>query len=484
MITNRRICVFAIAVVAVAPQFGFAGEPVTRQEAARALRKAVEFFHSTVACHGGYLWRYSGDLALREGEGKAGPTMVWVQPPGTPTVGQACLDAYESTGDEFYLNVARDAAYALVQGQLRSGGWYYHIEFDPEKRLSYGYRDVPERRRQNQKTMLDDDTTQSAVRFLMHVDRILQFKDAKVHEASDYALKSMLGAQYPNGAWYQWWDSYPSLASAEKYPVLKASYPKSWSRQWLNDWTGRYFINDNLAANMIATMMEAYEVYNDDKYLASALRAGDFLLLAQMPEPQPAWAQQYDPNMHPVWDRKFEPPAISGLESQGICDALMLLYTKTGEKKYLEPIPRAVEYLRHSQLSEGKLARFYELQTNRPLYFTKDYKLTYDGSDAPTHYSFVVDSRLNRIEARYRDLLAADPNKLKTGKPPKADSLTPTLMAQAREVIDGMDERGAWVERSSLRAHKVEPASGVIDSQTFVNNVGTLCRFLSAAKQD
>ncbi len=235
---------------------------------------------------------------------------------------------------------------------------------------------------------------------------------------------------------------------------------------------------------MIATMIEAYEIYNDDKYLNSALEAGDFLLLAQMPDPQPAWAQQYDPNMHPVWDRKFEPPAISGLESQGICDALMLLYTKTGKKKYLEPIPRAVEYLRSSQLSEDKLVRFYELQTNRPLYFTKDYKLTYDGGDVPTHYSFVVDSGLDQIEARYRDLLATDPNKLRSERPQRADSLTPTLIAQAKTVIDGMDERGAWVERGSLRAHKVEPASGVIDCQTFVNNVGTLCRFLGAAKQE
>lgn len=483
MVKNRRICLIAIAVVAVVPQFCFAGETVTRKEAAQALRKAVEFFHSKVASHGGYLWRYSGDLALREGEGKASPTMVWVQPPGTPTVGQACLDAYETTGDEFYLSAARDAAYALVQGQLRSGGWYYHIEFDLEKRLSYGYRDIPERRRQNQKTMLDDDTTQSAARFLMHVDKALQFKDDKIHEASDFALKSMLGAQYPNGAWYQWWDSYPKVAIAEKYPVLKASYPKSWSRQWLNDWTGRYFINDNLAANMIATMMEAYEVYNDDKYLTSALKAGDFLLLAQMPEPQPAWAQQYDPNMHPVWDRKFEPPAISGLESQGICEALMLLYSKTGRKKYLEPIPRAVKYLRSSRLAEDKLARFYELRTNRPLYFTKDYKLTYDGSDVPTHYGFVVDSRLNQIDARYRDLLAADSNTFEVEKSLRANSLTPALIAQAGKVIAGMDERGAWVERGSLRAHKVKPASGVIDSQTFVNNVGTLCRFLNAAKQ-
>jgi hypothetical protein len=484
MVKNRCISVFVVAIIALTPCPGLAGGPLARQEAARALRKAVEFFHSKVSCQGGYLWRYSGDLALREGEGKASPTMVWVQPPGTPTVGQACLDAYEATGDEFYLGVARDAAYALVRGQLRSGGWYYHIEFDPERRLSYGYRGVPERRRQNQKTTLDDDTTQSAVRFLMHVDKTLQFKDAKIHEACDYALRSMLGAQYPNGAWYQWWDSYPSPASAEAYPVLKASYPRSWSRQWLNDWTGCYFINDNLAANMIATMLEAYEIYDDDRYLASALKAGDFLLLAQMPDPQPAWAQQYDPNMHPVWDRKFEPPAISGLESQGLCDALMLLYTKTGKKKYLVPIPRAIEYLRSSQLSEGKLARFYELQTNRPLYFTKDYKLTYDGGDVPTHYSFVVDSRLNQIEARYRDLLAADPNTLNAEKPQKTGSLTPALIAQTRKVIDGMDERGAWVERGCLSAHKVEPASGVIDSRTFVNNIGRLCRYLNAAEQD
>lgn len=98
MKTNRCISIF---IIALAPCLGLAGEPVTRQEAAQALRKAVEFFHSEVSCQGGYLWRYSGDLALREGEGKASRTMVWVQPPGTPTVGQACLEAYEYTGDGF-----------------------------------------------------------------------------------------------------------------------------------------------------------------------------------------------------------------------------------------------------------------------------------------------------------------------------------------------------------------------------------------------
>ncbi len=30
-------------------------------------------------------------------------TMLWVQPPGTPSMGHLYLDAYHATGDELYL---------------------------------------------------------------------------------------------------------------------------------------------------------------------------------------------------------------------------------------------------------------------------------------------------------------------------------------------------------------------------------------------
>src|SRR5262245_23742644 len=63
------------------------------------LRKAFEFFRDKVSTEGGYLWRYSADLARREGEAKASATQVWVQPPGTPSVGQVWLDAFHATGD-------------------------------------------------------------------------------------------------------------------------------------------------------------------------------------------------------------------------------------------------------------------------------------------------------------------------------------------------------------------------------------------------
>jgi hypothetical protein len=422
---------------------------------------------------------------LREGEGKASVTRVWVQPPGTPTVGEAFIDAYEATGKEFYLNAARDAGDALLRGQLRSGGWFYHIEFDPEKRLEYGYRDVAKRKKQKQKTTLDDDTSQSAVSFLMRLDRTLGLEEERIHEAVTYALNSMLGAQYPNGGWYQWYDRYPNGKDCNEYPVKAASYPATWSRVWLNDWTGRYFINDNLMTDMISTMLMAYETYGDRRYLQSALRAGDFLLLAQMPEPQPAWAQQYDKDMHPVWDRKFEPPAISGRESQDILEGLMLLYRKTGRKKYLEPIPRAISYLRKSELEDGRLARFYELKTNRPLYFKrtgKRYDLTYSSDDLPDHYAFIGNSRLDSIEAEYNRLLRTDPQDLSGQGRKRTVRETGTLAKRVGRIIDGLDGRGAWVEKGRLKHHKIEPESGIIRCQTFVSNVRALCRFLNACQ--
>ena len=80
------------------------------------MTNATRFFRTKVATNGGYLWKYSLDFKQRAGEGKATPTQVWVQPPGTPAVGVVFLDAYNATGDKTYLEAARDAAMALVWG--------------------------------------------------------------------------------------------------------------------------------------------------------------------------------------------------------------------------------------------------------------------------------------------------------------------------------------------------------------------------------
>lgn len=482
-----------------------AADPPRLEDAENALRKAVSFYHDTVARHGGYVWRYSGDLTLSEGEGKTGKDQIWVQPPGTPTVGSAFLDAYEATRDPRDLNAARDAAKALLLGQLHSGGWAYSITFDPAEREQWSYRidlegrptrdpvkaadrktpggwDVWRKRKyKGNLSTLDDNTTQASTRFLVRMDQALRFEDRAIHEAALFALDALRKAQYPNGGWSASFDRISTVPiSEEAYPIEPAAFPKEWSRTWPKDFTGCYVTNDNLIADMIAVLLDAHAAYHDGRDLAAAERAGRFLVLAQMPEPQPAWAQQYDRDMQPAWSRKFEPPAISGHESQGIMSALISLARYTGNAAYLEPIPKAIAYLRKSRLPDGRLARFYELETNTPLYFTRDYQITYDGSKVPRHYGFVVPSGLDQIERKLNEARAALADK--TTKRQRRPVVTPALAARCSEIIAALDARGAWVEKGTLDAHDLEPPSGVIASSAFAVNLRLLSEFIQAKR--
>ncbi len=454
-----------------------AEETLTREQAVEALQKAIAFFHDDVSTEGGYLWRYSADLAKREGEGKADDQTIWVQPPGTPSVGQALLYAYHRTGDGQMLNAAHDAGTALVRGQLRSGGWDYRIHFD-ERRAKFAYRTDPEAEKQSNVTTLDDNTTQSATRFLMDLDRTLKHEDKAIHEAALTALNTLLDVQYPNGAWPQRFTAPPD---PNQFPVKKARYPETWSRTFPKvDYRSYYTFNDNTISDTIALLFDAAEAYNDDRYYQAAIKAGDFILLAQMPEPQPAWAQQYNADMEPAWARKFEPPAVTGGESQGIMRALIDFYLRTGESEYLDAVDRASAYLFRSELPDGKLARFYELHTNKPLYFTKDYQLTYDDSDMPTHYSFKANHSLVQIQADVRRARAT----VVPVKPaePKPAKMSGKLKKRAQAAIDGLDGRGAWVEQGKLKYHgDDDPTTEIIDCATFARNVRALADFIEAS---
>jgi hypothetical protein len=453
-------------------------EAPSREDAARALRRAVESFRAKAGVQGGYVWRVSEDLSLREGEGSCTATMAWVQPPGTPSVGLAFLEAYEATGDRAFLDAALETARALVRGQLRSGGWTYSIEFDPEKRKRFAYRADPESRGFNTST-LDDNTTQASLFFLVRADRALGFKVEAVHEAALAGLDALLGAQRPNGGWPQ---RFEGPADPAKYPARPASFPETWPRTWpAADYKGYYTLNDDLIPDALDALFEAHRVTGEAKYRQAALRAGDFLIQAQMPEPQPAWAQQYDAAMQPAWARKFEPPAVTGGESQGALETLLRLYRETGEKRFLEPVPRALDYLRRSRLPDGSLARFYELRTNAPLYFTRDYELTPSDEDLPTHYGFKPASRLDRISEEFERVKSADPASLKRPEPGRP-RLTRGLAEEARRAIEALDGEDLWVTPGRLRTREDAPVRRVLDSRVFIRNAGILSRFLAATK--
>lgn len=430
-----------------------------REEATRALLRACAFFREHVATQGGYLWRYDEELKRREGERRASESTAWVQPPGTPTVGLAFLSAWEATKDRTCLEGAVHAARALVRGQLRSGGWTYMIEFDPGDRARHAYRIDPPRPKQRNWSTLDDNTTQSAALLLLRVDRALESKDAEIHEAAGLALEALLAAQFPHGGFPQGFQG-----PVEKRPVLKASYPDAWPRTPPpnHDYWTFPTLNDNLLPDLVPVLLEAARATGDRRFREAAVKAGDFLILAQMPDPQPAWAQQYDFKMQPTWARKFEPPAVTGHESQGAIEVLLALAAETGEKRFLEPVTRALDYLKRSRLPSGRLARFYELRTNTPLYFTKSYELTPSDADLPTHYGFKTEDRTAALE------------KAPAARGPAGAPSTRRI----REVIAALDARGAWVEEGRLKSHGFQ--GRIISSLTFAENAELLSRFLAA----
>jgi len=477
LLTRAALCGL-VAVLAAAAAVADDG-PSLPEKAASALQRATTFFTREVSTEGGYLWRYSEDLETREGEGRAGDTTVWVQPPGTPSVANAFLDAYAATGDNLYLDAARKAGDCLVHGQLRSGGWDYRIEFAADRRKRYAYRVDPAGEKQRNTTTLDDNTTQAALRLLMRLDETRGFQDARIHEAAQYALEKLLAAQYPVGAWPQRFSD--PHAESDNQLVKRAGYPDTWSRTFPGkDYKGFYTLNDNAIADTIAVMFEAARVYDRSRYRDAAIQGGEFLLLAQMPEPQPAWAQQYDLDMQPAWARKFEPPALTGGESQGVMRTLLMLYRQTQDRRFLEPIPRAIAYFRRSQLPDGQLARFYELKTNRPLYFTRQYVLTYRDDDLPTHYAFKVGSSIDKIARDYERLAELDPAALKQGAGNRpAGKPSPSLIANVERVIGQLDDRGRWVEDGRMKYHgDDDPTQRIIDCRTFVRNMGVLSEYL------
>ncbi len=456
-----------------------------------ALLQAATFLRQEVAASGGYAWKYSADLSLREGEvASISPTTVWVQPPGTPAMGEAFLYAYQLTGEQALLDAALETAEALVLGQLKSGGWDYRIEMAAMDRLRYAYRvdamDAPDERttrgKKRNTTTLDDNTTQSALRFLMHVDLETKFAHERIHSAVLFALDRLIEAQWANGAWPQRFDEqHDPAANAERLATLKASYPDGWSRTYPKlDYRGYFTFNDNAMADMITTMCEAELIYEHKQAGEAARKAGKFILLAQLPDPQPAWAQQYNPDMQPAWARKFEPPAVSGGESQGVIQVLLQLYDHTGDEALLDSAAKALTYLQSSLRPDGAVARFYELKTNKPLYFTKSYELTYSDDDMPTHYAFVVSSRLGRLQRRLEQLRQSGAtHRAFAVTRPKPRRASAALDARAAQVRQAMDARGALLSQGSL-LDKGDEKVPLLDTRQVARDLRTLAEHASA----
>ena len=457
------------------PMIGAAADTAT--QARMAMLRGADYMRS-ISAEGGYLWRYSLDLKTVAGEVRANRTTIWMQPPGTPSMGMAFLKAYQNTGEEALLDHAMAAGAALAASQLESGGWDYRFDFSNPK--AFKSRNV---------STFDDNTSQSVLSFLLALGKHCKGRSPRersIRNASDYGLNKLLEAQYPNGAWPQRYDGVPK--TIQDYPILRARYPEIWSRTYPKEkYMNHYTFNDNSHRDCVLLALEAHRVTTEKKFLEAALRGGDFILLAQMPAPQPAWAQQYNACMEPAWARRFEPPSITGGESVGACRTLIDLYLATGKEKYLKAAAPAVQWFQKNSIGRNQWARFYELKTNRPLYFTKSYVLTYEDDDLPTHYSFQSSYGVlemiryyEKVKNNGRKTFLADQQPRDLSAKERARRAK-SLEKHVRSIVSAQDKLGRWVTSEPLETRGMK-FDKRIETRIFISNLDALSKYLNLLK--
>lgn len=437
-------------------------EAPPRETVIQAMERATAFMRS-ISTNGGYVGLLSLDTGERWGEsGKQAvkPGQIWIQPPGTPTVGEAYLAAWNATGRKPFLEAARETGRALAWTQRKAGGWEYLIDATG---LQPDTVDFP---KQEGRCTFDDDTSQSAIRFLMHLHQALD--EPWLDQAVELGLRFLLDSQADNGGFPQW---SPPAGGYHDY----------------------YTFNDGAMNDIIDTLLEAWQLYRREELLNAVKRAGDFIVLSQLPAPQAGWAQQYDLDLKPAWARAFEPPGLSSNATSGNIKTLVRIYQATEDAKYLDPIPAAIDWLERSKIGDKLWARLYELETNRPIYGDRDNKVHYTleeiSEERRTGYSWQSSYGIpGAIEfykrAREIGLEAKDPQLPAVLDTPKArQKRADSLASKAAAAIGALDGQGRW-----LREQKLPKGDGTIHkfiaSGDFVANMRLLAEYADLTKPE
>ena len=495
---SRRTLLAAAAaapMLASAPAFALSQAAPDRAVLLTAMKRATRFMVDEASVGGGYVWSALPDFSRRWGELEAAPTMIWVQPPGTATMGHLFLDAYRATGDEDYYAAAASAGRALVRGQHPSGGWDYVIDTAGEDSLkrwygTYGQNAwrMEEFHHHYGNATFDDAGTAEASQLMLRL--YLAKREREWRAPLDKAIAFVLDSQYANGGWPQ---RFPLSADAGLHG--RPNY------------TGYITFNDDVAGENIKFLIFAYQTLGarEDgagrllgpirramgvrdgggaRLLASIRRAMDCFLACQQPAPQAGWGLQHLPDtLKPSAARTYEPEALATHTTAANVEALFGFYRLTGDRKYIARVPEALDWLESVRLP-ARLQRdgrthptFIEPGTNKPLYVHRRGSNVVNGTyfvdgnpeDTVIHYSSFRAVDVARLRAEYERLAAMTAEAAAAGSPLLArqgsvglpDYFTlgditvsdmtsqgtrprETTPAVLTAVISGLNDRGYW----------------------------------------
>jgi PelA/Pel-15E family pectate lyase len=359
-VRSRSLPILAALLILTHGGYACAAESAEATRVLDAMKRATRFMVEKVSHNGGYVWTYLPDFSRRWGEMEARETMIWLQPPGTASMGHLFLDAYHATGDEYYYQAAEQAANATIWGQLPSGGWNYVVDFAGDRSLREWYDTVgrngwrlEEFQHYYGNGTFDDSVTSEAAKFLLRL--YVEKRDPRYKPALDQAIQFVLDSQYPIGGWPQ------------RYPLSS-----EFSHHDNPDYSAYLTFNDEVAAENVDFLVLCYQVLGDRRLLDPIVRAMNFFLVTQVGPPQPGWALQYTLDLKPAGARTYEPKALVTDQTARNIGHLIRFYRLTGETKFLARIPEALDWLEATRLPAAwKIAdrthpTFIELGTNKP----------------------------------------------------------------------------------------------------------------------
>lgn len=449
----RRLLLAFLLLFAVAP-----AAAQSRAEIERVMMRATRFMVEEVATHGGYVWSYLPNLSRRWGEIEAGPRMIWIQPPGTATMGHLFLDAYHATGDAYYYRAAERVADALIRGQHPSGGWNYFIDFAGEASTRRWYETIganawrmEEFQHFGGNATFDDAGTSEASQFLLRL--YLEKRDPRFRPAIDRAIDFVLASQYPIGGWPQ---RFPHSDSDPAYVRLIT-------------------FNDDVAAENIRFLVMVWQTMGETRVRDAITRGMNVFLVTQQGAPQPGWALQYTLDLQPAAARSYEPLALVTHTTAANVRALMDFYRLTGETKFLARIPEALDWLDSVRVPAGQergnraFPTFIEIGSNRPIYVHRrgsnvvngSYYWDYSPEATIGHYNALRAIDTAALRRDYQDLRRTAPHEVRAASPLYAANPPPlpryfvTDMqagsdmnaiggGDARALIRGLNRRGYW----------------------------------------
>jgi hypothetical protein len=438
-----------------------------QQQCLAAMEKATCFMVDSISTRGGYVWHYLPDISRRWGEMEAYETMIWVQHPGTASMGHLFLDAYHATGNELYYEAAEKAARAIIWGQLDCGGWNYMIDFAGESSLKKWYATIGKNGWRLEEFMyyygnatFDDDVSIVAARFLLRM--YLEDMDPLYKYPLDKAINFILKSQYPIGGWPQ---RFPL-----RYDFTFKGFP---------DYSSFYTFNDDVVWENVNFLIQCYQTLGDNRLLDPILRGMNFYIITQQGEPQAGWAQQYDINLKPASARTYEPRAFAPRITRKNIQYLIQFYQLTGETKFLSGIPLALEWLENCRLSKsmndnGKYSHpvFVEIGTNKPIFVHKKgtnvvngyYYTDYKEGNPVGHYAQKCFIDVDQLRKQYKETKKLSSEEVTQNSPiiKKAGRISNIYYPQEyyflkdtespdeteiTRIINALDDKGRWLVR-------------------------------------